>query len=711
MITSKFALLSLVVWLGTTNALHIPRQEQESSSNNSENSEGDQSPIATPYASPTDNYETHDTATHTYSPYPTDYHSDSDKHTYHPTETQTKKGEYTKGSGHGGECTTTDLGWIPTSGYPTPTPLATTNANAITPTRTGPIGSHTGSAIDFKGDYSDWQLEEFWDDWVGPVQEPPLRDTPCPPQPYPLPEDPPHLFPDYLVSHPEDILTKYKFPKDFLFGWATAAQQWEGAVKDGGKGPTVWDWASRFPGFIVDNTTSDVGDLGYYLYKQDLARLAALGGNVYSFSMFWTRIFPFGSADSPVNHEGLKFYKDLIDYSWSQGIEPVVTLFHWDTPLALQLEYGAFASERIIDDFVNYAETVFRAYNGTVHKWVTFNEPVVFCSQGGYPINSTFPEGLNSTVYPYTCSYHLTLAHAKTVRRFRELNIQGEIAFKSDNFVGVPWRGYDNKEDLYAVERHAAYQIGVFAEPIYVSGDWPEILKNDLPPEILPRFSDEQKELIKGTADFFAIDGYRVGYVTAPPNGFDACIANISDPLWPVCNQVNFYEPTPYAWGFADFADKRVPWLQNTWQFLRQSLSDLLRRYPTDGGIYLSEFGFAEPGENEQPYKYIATTDTKRELYFLSYLGEVLKAIVEDGTPVKGTFGWSLVDKLLRISQSFEWNNGFSVRFGVQYVDFNSPTLERTFKRSAIAMSKFWNSHRNGDGHGKDDKGDDKKKW
>ncbi|WWC61993.1 uncharacterized protein I303_104580 [Kwoniella dejecticola CBS 10117] len=555
-----------------------------------------------------------------------------------PTSTSSSSLNITTSVGYG----TNDLGWIPSTATPSPTSMATTNKNAIDASKTTSTGG-TPTPVVF-GNYSDETLAQFWDDYVGPVQEPPFRSVPLPPQPYPLPEDPPALLPDYLYTCPENILTQYKFPKDFLFGWATAAQQWEGAVKDGGKGPTVWDWASRFPGFIADNTTSDVGDLGYYLYKQDIARLAALGGNVYSFSMFWTRIYPFGSADSPINEEGLQFYKDLIDYCWEQGVEPVVTLFHWDTPLALQLKYGGFANESIIDDFVNYAEAVFRQYNGTVHKWITFNEPVVFCSQGAYPINQTFSGGLNSTFYPYTCSYHLTLAHAKAVQRFRELNIQGQIAFKSDNFVGVPWRE-GNAGDQRAVGRHGAYQIGIFAEPIYNTGDWPQILKDDLPPEILPRFTEEQQAMIKGTADFFAIDGYRVGYVTAPPAGFEACIANQSDPLWPTCNQVNFFESTPYEWGLADFADPRVPWLQNTWRFLRGALKGLTEQYPTSGGIYLSEFGFAEPEENEQAYKYIAITDTKRELYFASYLGEVLKAIHEDGTDVRGTFAWSLVDK------------------------------------------------------------------
>ncbi|ORY32853.1 glycoside hydrolase superfamily [Naematelia encephala] len=581
---------------------------------------------------------------------------------------------------------TDDLGWI-YSGVPTQTTLLlSTNPDAVEPTRTSPVGTRGTPAVTFS-EYSSSELASLWSDWVGEVQQPPFDTVPEPPKPYPLPNAPPPLFPEYLLTNPKNILCNYSFPDGFLFGWATAAQQWEGAVMADGKGPSIWDWASRFPGFIADNTTSDVGDLGYYLYKEDLARLAALGGNVYSFSMFWTRIYPFAVKGSPVNQAGLDFYSDLIDYCWCLGIEPVVTLFHWDTPLTVQLLYGGFASEDIIDDYVNYAETVFKAFNGKVKKWVTFNEPVVFCSQMGYPVNTTLPLNLNSTVYPYTCSYHLTLAHATAVKRFRELGIEGEIAFKSDNFVGIPWRD-GNQDDIEAVERHQAYQIGIFAEPIYNTGDWPDLIKHDLPPEILPRFNQSQKDLIKGSADFFAIDGYRDGYVQVVDGGVEACVANISNPLWPVCNQVNFFDSTPAAWGIGNFGNwPTTPWLQNTWQFVRPFLADLVNRYPTKGGIYLSEFGFSEPFENEKNYIYQITEDTGRTTYYLSYLGEVLKAINDDGLPVKGTFAWSLVD-------NFEWNSGLSTRFGCQFVDYNSPTLERYFKRSAMEMSEFWNTHR-----------------
>ncbi|KAF9014684.1 glycoside hydrolase, partial [Hymenopellis radicata] len=139
----------------------------------------------------------------------------------------------------------------------------------------------------------------------------------------------------------------------FLFGVATAAYQVEGAAKDEGKGPTMWDWAPRQPNSVVDNTTGESSNSSYH--HEDVERIVALGVTAHSFSISWTRIFPFGAADSPVNAAGIDHYSDVIDYHLAHGIDPVVTLFHWDTPLALQAYYGGFTSPQIVDDFVKYA--------------------------------------------------------------------------------------------------------------------------------------------------------------------------------------------------------------------------------------------------------------------------------------------------------------------------------------------------------------------
>ncbi|KAK7054366.1 hypothetical protein VNI00_003560 [Paramarasmius palmivorus] len=525
--------------------------------------------------------------------------------------------------------------------------------------------------------YSPEDLDRLWD-VVGPVTPPPFTTTRVPELPIPLPSPPPPLYPSWFSPEPKNILPDLKFPEGFIFGVDTAAFQVEGAVKDEGKGPSVWDFITHQPGAVVDNTTADIADLQYFLYKEDTARVAALGVNAHSFSISWARIFPFGAADSPVNQAGLDHYSDLIDYSLQLGVAPVVTLFHWDTPLALQLSYGGFVSGEIVNDFVNYATTVFEAYNGRVKTWYTFNEPAVFCGQVA-ALNISFPVGVNSSNAAYRCSYNLLKAHAGAVKAFREKNITGEIAFKNDNFVGTAWRA-NSTEDAEAVERHAAFQIGIFSDPVY-KGDWPKILTDTLSEDYLPRFTEEEKNDILGSADFYAIDSYRSQYVSAPEEGIEACVSNPSNPLWPTCNVVKEFD-SDAGWAIGISSDPRTEWLQVTPFQLRPYFSELQKRWPTNK-MYIAEFGFAEPfeGIREPQELYRITEDVARTNYYMAYLGEVLLAIHEDKLPIAGIFAWAMVDNM-------EWTSGLSTRFGIQYVNYTS--LERHYKRSAFALAHIY---------------------
>ncbi|KAF5340463.1 hypothetical protein D9758_013571 [Tetrapyrgos nigripes] len=558
---------------------------------------------------------------------------------------------------------------ITVTGAPT-APASTIAALASFP----PIGS-------IPRDFSPEGLDQLWD-IAGPVEEPPFTTTPVPHTPIALPSPPPRQYPSFYSNAPKDILPSLKFPPGFLFGVATAAYQVEGAVKNEGKAPSMWDWANKQPGAIVDNTTGDITDLQYFLYKEDVARVAALGVNAHSFSISWARILPFGTKDSPVNPEGIDHYRDLIAYHRKSGVEPVVTLFHWDIPLALQAYYGGFASPNITDDFVHYAKTVFKAYNGSVHTWYTFNEPNVYCGQiASYPFNASIPDGLNSSTLPYHCAYNLLKAHAGAVKAFREMNIVGEIAFKNDDFVGMPWRT-NTTEDAEAVERHVAFQIGIFSDPVYKTGDWPKIMKDILSPEWLPRFTEEEKAEIRGTADFFAIDCYRQQYISAPPNGLENCLSNISDPLWPKCNVVQTFDSNA-GWNIGAFSSPGTSWLEDTSRFLRGYLKDVQARWPTHKMI-ASEFGFTQPFESQKTDLASIKEDTDRTNYLMSYLGEMLLSIHEDGIPLKGAFIWAMLDNA-------EWNSGLNTRFGVQYVNYT--TLERSYKRSAFALAEFFEAH------------------
>ncbi|KAI5123222.1 hypothetical protein M0805_001311 [Coniferiporia weirii] len=534
--------------------------------------------------------------------------------------------------------------------------------------------------------YTTEGLQQLWD-IVGPVDPPPFTTTVVPKLPITLPSAPPSLYPTWYAPGPKDIFPDLKFPKDFLFGVATAAFQVEGAVKDEGKGPTAWDYAGRIPGYIVDGSNGDVVDLQYYLYKSDTARSAALGVNAHSFSVSWARIFPFGAKDSPVNQAGLDHYSDLIDYSLSLGVEPVVTLFHWDLPLALAAYYGGFTSSQFVDDYVHYAETVFKAYNGRVKTWYTFNEPQVYCTQIlTYPFSTMYPEGVNKTNAEFKCAYNLLKAHAGAVKSFRAMGISGEIAFKNNGFVGKPWRT-NTTEDAEALERNVAFGIGLFSTPIYDTGDWPEIVKETLDESILPRFTDEEKKDLKGSADFFAMDAYRSEWLAAPSNGIAACVANVNDVNWPACSVQVGYDSTT-GWPSGNAGDTQSTWLASTPTWLRYELSELKKRWSFDK-LYISEFGFTEPAEGTRTDLVNVLDDSDRTNYFMTYLGEALLSIHEDGIPLAGTFSWAMVDNI-------EWSSGTSTRFGIQYVNYTSPTLERTYKRSALALSEFFNCHLQG---------------
>ncbi|KAJ7182822.1 glycoside hydrolase superfamily [Mycena crocata] len=574
----------------------------------------------------------------------------------------------------------------PTSSSPT---VSVTSVSATLSASAPPTGTSVSAGASFPPpgsvprDFSAAGLERLWD-IVGPVEPPPFTTTRVPTSTHVvLPSPPPPLYPTFFAPAPKDILPTLKFPPGFKFGVATAAYQVEGAAKSEGKGPTLWDWNSRQPGGTVDNTTGDVVDLQYYLYKEDVLRVAALGVNAHSFSISWARIFPFGTADSPVNQAGLKHYSDLIDYHNQHGVEPVVTLFHWDTPLALSAYYGGFTSPKIVDDFIHYAKTVFEAYNGRVKTWYTFNEPRVYCGEfSGFPFNATLAPGVNSSTAPYQCSYNLLKAHAGAVKAFREMKIQGEISLKNDDFIGIPWRR-NTSDDALAVERHVAFRIGVFSDPLYTTGDWPKIMTDTLPPDYLPRFTEAEKKDNLGSADFFAIDSYREQWVSAPLDGLDACLANVSHPLWPECHLVVLQDSNA-GWAAGISPDPlSETWLQATPNTLRTYLKGVQTRWPTKK-MYISEFGFVEPFEELRTELFRIREDVARTNYFMTYLGQILLSIHEDGVPIAGAFAWAMIDNA-------EWNSGTSARFGIQHVNYT--TLERTYKRSAFALSEFFGSH------------------
>ncbi|KAN0061164.1 hypothetical protein ACQY0O_006899 [Thecaphora frezii] len=557
-------------------------------------------------------------------------------------------------------------------------------------------------------DYSDADLAKLWAllEKDKPVEKANITHVvPRPSQDsIEVPPDPSHILGlsdayQWRVADPAcNKAAKYKLPKDFKYGVATAAFQVEGAAKTDGKGPTNWDYCGHgFPGCIANNQTGDIADNHYYQYKEDLARIKKMGVEAYSFSFSWARIYPFGNG--PVNEAGLKHYDDIIDEAIAQGIEPVGTLYHWDFPLSLEFQYGSFRSEKIVDDFVRYAETVLRRYGDRITTWMTFNEPNNICGryQTGYPLNVTYDGDLDGAQSYFHCAKHLLLAHAKVYRLYQELQkngtvAKGEMGLKNDNSIALPHRP-GNAEDVRAAKRHDAILIGMWSDPIYSTGEWPAIMRETMPTSILPVISDEDKQLILGTADFYAIDLYsvRVARATRAPGGLAACERNSSHSDWPACvsglapdyQSIATSDEEVGGWPLGELADPNAPWLYNSAGLVRQFLRQIRDTWSGDKKIYLSEVGFAEPYENEKQYLEQIRLDSARTRYVLDQLAEYQLAIHEDGIKLGGVFFWSMLDNL-------EWNLGLNTRFGLQYVNYTSYAGDRHYKQSFLRIRDFF---------------------
>jgi beta-glucosidase/6-phospho-beta-glucosidase/beta-galactosidase len=538
--------------------------------------------------------------------------------------------------------------------------------------------TQTTQGYNIPTDYSEQAWSMLWDQ-VGPIATPTINTTVIPTaEPTPVP--PPYGFSSQITT---GNLSAYQLPKNFVWGVASAAFQVEGAANLEGRGPSIWDLlAHRVPGHIADGTTADIADLHYYLYPQDIARLQAFNIPYFSLTISWSRVFPFGRGY--VNEQALTHYDDVIQQLVKAGIKPIVTLFHWDTPLGLMNDYNGWVSEQIIEDFLAYAQLVIARYDKYVPIWVTVNEPQVYCGDE-YPY---FPEGywpqygITGLRAQYYCGHNTLLSHGAVVDWYRNtFKGQGRITFKNsaNNFVG----NTTSAADTAAVARGNDYQLGWFNAPVWQTGDYPASLRNTLG-DLLPNFTAAQSAQILGSCDFFAIDGYTTDVISAPPNGISACAANTSDPNYPSC--IVQKQITASGWDIGFAADTGASWLKSVPSGLRTFLNYLQTTYtgPAGTDIVLSEFGFADPGENASLTLADAVYDQPRVDYFASYLNALLAARVEDGVNGPGAVAWGVFD-------NFEWASGLSTRFGLQNVNYT--TLARTPKASMFTFVDFFKQH------------------
>ncbi|GMN62819.1 hypothetical protein TIFTF001_031899 [Ficus carica] len=308
------------------------------------------------------------------------------------------------------------------------------------------------------------------------------------------------------------VISRDDFPPGFVFGAASSAYQVEGAAKQDGRTPSIWDTFAH-DGYM-DGATGDIACDGYHRYKEDVQLMVKTGLEAYRFSISWSRLIPNGRG--PINPMGLQYYNNFINELVSHGIEPHVTLHHCDLPQVLEDEYGGWISREIVKDFREYADVCFREFGDRVKYWTTINEANIFVLTGYDmgdlpPKRCSHPFGVcskgNSSTEPYIAAHHILLAHASAARLYEKKykdKQHGFIGFNIFSFGLVPLT--DSSEDKIATARGNEFFLGWFLNPL-VFGDYPDVMKKNAGSRI-PAFTLQESKSIRGSFDFLGLNYY-----------------------------------------------------------------------------------------------------------------------------------------------------------------------------------------------------------
>ena len=431
-----------------------------------------------------------------------------------------------------------------------------------------------------------------------------------------------------------------RFPDQFLWGTATAAYQIEGGWDADGKGESIWDHFTHQPYRIADGATGDVACDHYHRWREDVALLRSLGVQSYRFSASWPRILPEGRGK--INQPGLDFYCRLVDALLEAGIQPNLTLYHWDLPQALQ-EQGGWVNRDSVRWFADYAEILFRSLGDRVRLWSTHNEPYVATFLGH--ASGDFAPGLASVADAYQVAHHLLLSHGLAVQAFRAGGFPGKIGLvlSLSNFLPAS----PSEADAAACRRVYAEGSALFASPVFL-GEYPADLMEWIGPQ-QPRIQPGDLEIISQPVDFLGVNYYTSNAVAFDPRGghLKASVAQVSGPGW---------GRTAMGWGI------NPPGLKDV-------LMDMHRTYRAPQ-LLITENGTAMP---DTPAPDGTVADNARIAYIREHLLAAWEAI-QAGAPLMGYYYWSLMD-------NFEWADGYGPRFGLVRTDY--PTLRRIPKQSA----------------------------
>jgi len=437
------------------------------------------------------------------------------------------------------------------------------------------------------------------------------------------------------------------FSKSFLWGAATSAYQIEGSPLADGAGASIWHRFVHTPGHVQNDDTGDSASDHYRQFQSDVVLMRDLGLNSYRFSISWSRIIPEGTGH--LNQKGLDFYQKLVDLLLQNKIQPIITLFHWDLPASLD-DRGGWLNPEIAKWFTEYAFMMFRAMDDRVKMWVTLNEPWVI-TDGGYLHGKLAPGHRNLYEAPIA-THNLLRAHSSAVQAYRS---EGKHQIGIVVNIEPKYPASESAEDLMATRRAEAYMNRQYLDPIF-HGKYPEELK-EIFGDAWPRRNETEASSLLQPIDFLGVNYYTRSVTENDPTAPPVKAA-------PVPQQQKIYTETG-------------------WEVYPKGLSDTLMWVKQQYGnipIYVTENGaaFYDP----------PTCDSEIQDWLrVNYLKEHLRALsnaIGQGVDVRGYYVWSLLD-------NFEWSLGFSKRFGIVHVDYQ--TQKRTPKASARFYSEVIRSN------------------
>lgn len=443
-------------------------------------------------------------------------------------------------------------------------------------------------------------------------------------------------------------MNSYRFPDDFLWGAATSSYQIEGAVSEGGRKPSVWDTFSQTPGRVLNGDTGAIACDHYHLYEQDVQLMAKLGIKHYRFSIAWSRIIPDGRGE--VNEQGVDFYKRLVDCLRHYGITPHATLFHWDTPQALEDLYNSWACREIADDFAEYVSAVVSRLGDRISHWITINEIGCF-THFSYAVDHDPPHAPGKRIASlkdvWQTSHHALLAHGMACQAIRAASPVPCSISLADNIVPtIPINESSLNIAAAKLAFHTCGQNGGIIFPA-LTGNYSPALLEQLGSNA-PDIHSDDLETIHQPLDAIGLNLYTGVYVRA------------------IDNEIG-YEFLDLPKGYPKM---NMPWLSIVPECIYwgiRHISETVER--PDLPVFITENGCAAQDEINAKGEVI---DTDRIMYLRQHLKSAQRT-VREGYPLKGYFLWSLMD-------NFEWAWGYERRFGIIYIDY--PTQNRLPKAS-----------------------------